>query len=187
MGEQIFKHAAREPAHPPGRQLVSLDPEAIDTIDVKHIAKLSGCDRLSPFLDQPIVSGILIDPYRQFQSIRPALKNVIDRLDPESIALNYSENDPAADGLTVGMYRTLRETFAGTPYADRFVSGEAFVASLRGRKSSGEIMLIREAIKTTEKLYADLGATLAVGQSEREIANTLQNVRTGGAPEGSRW
>jgi Xaa-Pro dipeptidase len=111
------------------------------------------------------------------QSIRPGLKNAIEHLDPESIALNYSESDPAADGLTFGMYRTLRETFAGTPYADRFVSAEAFVASLRGRKSPGEIALIREAIKTTEKLYADLGATLAVGQSEQEIANRLHAAR----------
>jgi Xaa-Pro dipeptidase len=111
------------------------------------------------------------------QSIRPALMEVVERLDPMSIALNYSESDPAADGLTLGMYRTLRDTFGGTPYLDRFVSAEAFVASLRGRKSAGEVTLIRGAIKVTEKLYADLGATLAVGQTEREIADRLTTAR----------
>src|SRR5215210_6172503 len=34
------------------------------------------------------------------QSIRPALKETITRLDPRKIALNFSESDPAADGLT---------------------------------------------------------------------------------------
>jgi Xaa-Pro aminopeptidase len=111
------------------------------------------------------------------ESIRPALTGVIERLDPKSIALNYSVSDAAADGLTTGMYRTLRDMFGGTPYLERFVSAEAFVASLRGRKSPGEIALIRRAIETTEKLYADLGETLAVGQTEREIGDRLHAAR----------
>lgn len=116
-----------------------------------------------------------VTPYDE--SIRPALKQAVAWLDPQSIALNYSESDPAADGLTYGLYRTLLETFDGTPYADRFVSGEAFISSLRGRKSPGEVALIREAIKTTERLYADAGAALAVGQTEREIADRLHAAR----------
>jgi Xaa-Pro dipeptidase len=113
------------------------------------------------------------------ESIRPALRQAIEQLDPQSIALNYSESDPAADGLTFGMYRTLRDIFGGTPYIERFISAEAFVASLRGRKSPGEVALIRRAIKTTERLYADLGDTLAVGQTEREIADRLHSARKG--------
>jgi Xaa-Pro aminopeptidase len=111
------------------------------------------------------------------ESIRPALKSAIEQLDPRSIGLNYSESDPAADGLTYGMYRMLRDTFAATPYLERFVSAEAFVASLRGRKSPGEVELIRQAIQTTERLFSDVSSSLAVGQSEREIAGRLHAAR----------
>ena len=107
------------------------------------------------------------------QSIRPALLDAVTRLDPRQIALNYSTSDPAADGLTHGMFLTLQETFADTPYASRFVSAEKFIAALRGRKSNSEVDLIRAAIVTTEELYERLGASLALGQSEKEIAARL--------------
>ncbi|HET9493304.1 MAG TPA: Xaa-Pro peptidase family protein [Chloroflexia bacterium] len=107
------------------------------------------------------------------ESLRPSLVNAVERINPRTIALNYSLSDPAADGLTHGMFLYLQETFAGTPFADRFVSAEGFVASLRGRKSPTEIERIRAAIRTTEQMYAELGATLAVGQTEREIAGRL--------------
>jgi Xaa-Pro aminopeptidase len=114
------------------------------------------------------------------ESIKPALRDTIARFDPRTIGLNYSQNDPAADGLTYGMYVELLDTFntaASATYTSRFVSAEALVAALRGRKSATEIELIRRAIATTEKLYADLGATLRVGETEREIAGRLTSAR----------
>ena len=55
------------------------------------------------------------------ESVRPVLRQAIERLDPQSIALNYAPSDPAADGLTHGLWLVLRETLEGTPYADRLV------------------------------------------------------------------
>src|SRR3954471_10469494 len=72
------------------------------------------------------------------ESVRPVLRDAIARLDPEKIALNYSSSDPAADGLTHGMWLVLRETLEGTSYADRLVSSGPIVGSLRGRKTSFE-------------------------------------------------
>ena len=46
------------------------------------------------------------------ESIRPALREAIARLAPRSIAVNYSESDPAADGLTHGLWLVLQETLA---------------------------------------------------------------------------
>jgi len=111
------------------------------------------------------------------QSIKPALQETITRLNPRKIALNYSESDPAADGLTYGMYRYLLDTFAGTPYAERFTSAEKFIAALRGRKSPSEVELIRSAIRVTEKLFDQIGSTLEPGQSEIEIANRMHAMR----------
>ena len=50
------------------------------------------------------------------ESIRPVLRDAVDHLSPRSIALNYSESDPAADGLTHGLWRVLQDTFADMPY-----------------------------------------------------------------------
>jgi Xaa-Pro aminopeptidase len=107
------------------------------------------------------------------QSIRPALLETVKKLDPQTIALNYSEGDAAASGLTHGLFLDLQRTLSGTPYANRFVSAEKFIAALRGRKSPSEVALIRAAIATTEKLYSNVTASLEVGQTEREIAARL--------------
>ena len=61
------------------------------------------------------------------ESIKPALRETVERLAPRSIALNYSRSDPAADGLTHGLWLELQETFADTRFADRFVSSAPIV------------------------------------------------------------
>jgi Xaa-Pro aminopeptidase len=104
------------------------------------------------------------------ESIRPALRDAVERLAPSSIALNYSESDPAADGLSHGLWLILRQTLAGTPYPARFVSSEAVVNALRGRKSAGEIERIRGAIRETEEILDVVTAALRPGLSELEIA-----------------
>lgn len=111
------------------------------------------------------------------QSIRPALREVMARLNPQTIALNYSESDPAADGLTHGMWLTLQALLADTPCAARFVSAEKFIAALRGRKSASELDRIQAAVRVTERLVAQLSNSLKVGQTEQQIANRLHAAR----------
>jgi Xaa-Pro aminopeptidase len=108
------------------------------------------------------------------ESIRPGLRETIERLGPETIALNYSESDPAADGLTHGLWLVLREALAGTPYADRLVSSELIVNSLRGRKSPSELARIRAAVEETEAILALAGAELRAGLKEIEIAELVR-------------
>jgi Xaa-Pro aminopeptidase len=104
------------------------------------------------------------------ESLRPPLRETIERLAPETIALNYSPSDPAADGLTHGLWLVLQETLEGTPYADRLVSSTPVVASLRGRKSPFEVARIRAAVDETQEIFARAGDRLAPGMKETEIA-----------------
>jgi Xaa-Pro aminopeptidase len=104
------------------------------------------------------------------ESIRPGLRETIERLAPETIALNYSPSDPAADGLTHGLWLVLQETLEGTPYVDRLVSSKPIVASLRGRKSPFEVARIRAAVDETQEIFARAGDRLAPGMKETEIA-----------------
>jgi Xaa-Pro aminopeptidase len=107
------------------------------------------------------------------ESIRPALRDAIERLAPRSIAINYSESDPAADGLTHGLWRVLQDTFADTSYADRFTSSEAIVNALRGRKSPAEVERIRGATRATEEIFDAVTAALRPNLSELEIAGLM--------------
>jgi Xaa-Pro aminopeptidase len=108
------------------------------------------------------------------ESIRPGLYKTIERLAPETIAINYSPSDPAADGLTHGLWLVLLETLEGTPYADRLVSSKPIVASLRGRKSPFEIARIRAAVEDAEEIFAHIGDRLGPGMRETEIAAVMQ-------------
>ena len=107
------------------------------------------------------------------ESIRPALQEAIERIAPRTIALNYSESDPAADGLTHGLWLVLQDTFAGTDVASRFVSSEAIVNALRGRKSPAEVERVRAAATETEEIFDVVTNRLRPDLSELEVADLM--------------
>ena len=109
------------------------------------------------------------------ESLRPALRDAVHRMAPRSIALNYSESDAAADGLTHGLWLVLRETLAGTEYADRFISSEAIVNALRGRKSAEEVRRVRGAVAETEAIFESVTAALRPDLSEIEIGRVMHS------------
>lgn len=106
-------------------------------------------------------------PYHQ--SIRPLLRQELARLDPGRIAINASTDDVLADGLTHGMYLSLQEILAGTPYIDRLVSAEGVIAALRARKTPAEIQRLRAAVDTTRQIYAATFAYAKPGMTERQV------------------
>ncbi len=109
------------------------------------------------------------------ESLAPHLRAAIERLAPHSIAVNYSTSDPAADGLTHGLWLVLQETLAGTPYVNRLVSSEAVVNALRGRKSLEEVRRIRAAVNETEQIFERVTESLQPGLSELEIAAVMHD------------
>ncbi|MDL1899869.1 aminopeptidase P family protein [Anaerolineae bacterium CFX9] len=112
--------------------------------------------------------GIWDETIKYDQSIQPALIEVLDRLNPKQIAVNYSESDTAADGLSHGMYLTLQRYLAGKPY--ELISAEDILNPLRGRKTPGEIARIRAAVALTDDIIDRITAYLRPGLTEREIA-----------------
>lgn len=107
------------------------------------------------------------------QSIRPALVEELERLDPQKIGVNYSINDVHADGLTYGMYSLLLKYLEGTPYGSRLLSAEKLNAALRGRKTSGEIERIRIAIQTTNLIFNRTFDFIKVGMSEAQVSDYM--------------
>ncbi len=107
------------------------------------------------------------------ESIRPHLVEALERLAPRLIAINFSESDNMADGLTHGMFLLLEKYLEGTPYAARLISSERIVAALRGRKSPSEQEAIRQAVALALRMFAALTPKLRPGLSEREVAQFL--------------
>src|SRR5262249_46842440 len=118
-------------------------------------------------------TGVWTEVIPYVQSIREPLINTIRRLNPRTIALDYSLDDHAADGLAYGMYLLLVEYFAGTPYVERMVSADRVVGALRGRKSPEEIRRMEAAINTAEQIFAEVGQFAVPGKTEREIASFM--------------
>lgn len=110
-------------------------------------------------------------PYHQ--AFSEALLPLLQRLNPGQIALNYSTTDVHADGLSVGLYRLLQEYLVGTPYAARFISAEALIGALRGRKTGGEISRIEQAVATTLAIYTRTLDYAQIGMTERQIGDFM--------------
>lgn len=107
------------------------------------------------------------------QSVAPQLLATLERLQPRRIGINTSDHDPAADGLTYGMFRLLTHMLADTPYVNRLVSAAPLLGDLRGCKTPAELTLIRQAIACTEDAFQRLGEQLHPGITDMEVANFL--------------
>ena len=102
--------------------------------------------------------------------IASPLRQVLQRLDPLSIAINTSRTDVLADGLTWGMYQNLLGILDGTPYANRLVPAEKVIAAVNGRKTQEEVRRIRAAVQETEEIFAQVFAAARPGMTEHQIA-----------------
>ncbi len=107
------------------------------------------------------------------QTIANVLRQTLEQLAPRQLALNFSETDVAADGLTVGMHRRLLRYLAGSGLEERIVSAESLAAALRGRKSPAEIERVRRAVHTTEELFDAVEKFVQIGMTQRQIAAFL--------------
>ncbi len=128
--------------------------------DVENIHNIGGYTDVIPYL----------------QGIRGPLADTLMNLNPIHIALNYSENDVAADGLSHGMLLLLQRYLADSGLPDRFVSGERIIAALRGRKSPAELARIRQAVQATQGMFKQAEGFIEPGRSELDVANFVHGL-----------
>lgn len=74
----------------------------------------------------------------------PDLAAFVRERDPKRIALNYSEEIGAADGLSHSSFQKISKAL-GEPYVSRFVSAERLVSDFRSRRVATEIAAFSEA------------------------------------------
>jgi Xaa-Pro aminopeptidase len=108
-------------------------------------------------------------PYTE--GIKEELVRQLGIYNPSEIAINYSKNDVAADGLTSGMHMILKDYLKGTSYVNRLIPAENLIQKLRGRKSVEEVARVRKAVQITEDIFKEAENFVKPGMTEIEIYN----------------
>jgi Xaa-Pro aminopeptidase len=108
-------------------------------------------------------------------SISDLLRSTLTRLDPRSIAINISQTDVLADGLSVGLYQILLALLKDTPFSNRLVSAETIIGALNGRKIARELACIRDAVQETEAIYHATYDFLKPGLTEIDVADFMHH------------
>jgi Xaa-Pro aminopeptidase len=115
-------------------------------------------------------TGVFKEVIGYDQGIRQTLVEVLTRLEPEWIGLNYSTDDSTADGLTYGMWVMLNDLLRGTPFTGRLTSAAPLLARLRARKTPTEVERIRGAVAVTEEIAGLITGRIQPGVSEADIS-----------------
>jgi len=128
--------------------------------------------------DPIIASGDWDEVKTYVEDIKPVLIEVLERsVRPgKKIAVNYSESDDKADGLTHGMWLCLQNILAGTRFEGTLSSAEVIVGSLRSQKTPSEISLIRGAVKEGNRLFGFIEKIARIGVSELQIFDEVHAV-----------
>ncbi|MGD8699184.1 MAG: Xaa-Pro peptidase family protein [Gemmatimonadales bacterium] len=104
------------------------------------------------------------------EGIKKDLQDALKVLNPATIAVNFSETSEACDGLTHGMYLTLRGMLEEIGFADRLISSEKVTSSLKARKTDAEAQRMQKAIGHTLEIFSLVKDFIAPGKTEKEIA-----------------
>lgn len=101
------------------------------------------------------------------EGVAPKLREFIRKSRPKRIAVNTSQDEGAADGLSSGMLRYLTAALSQRTY--RLVSAEDLAIALRARLIHEEVELLRESVAQCEKIYAELEETIRPGTTDKQV------------------
>lgn len=117
--------------------------------------------------------GVYQEVISYVKGVKEPLTDYLKKLQPRSIALNYSVNSNLADGLSYGMWQTLTKILSDAGLTPELLSSEGLVASLRGVKSRTEVDNMRKAIEVTEKIFDEVTAFLKPGLTEKDVSRFI--------------
>ncbi len=123
-----------------------------------------------------VSAGLYKNVIGYLKSIKKPFIQYLQDKDPQSIAINYSKNSVLADGLSYGLYQLLLEHLDGTGYSERLISAEDIISALRGRKSTAELKIMKEAVEETLKIFDEVTLFIKPGVSEIEVADFVKKI-----------
>lgn len=98
-----------------------------------------------------------------------ALRELLDLNKVTNLAVNYSIEDVASDGLSHGLFLMLQSVVNSTSIKPEIISAAPIISKLRGNKTAAEKQLIIEAINTAEYIFQDARSFIKEGITEQMI------------------
>ncbi len=105
------------------------------------------------------------------------LLRLLAQHNPTKIAIDFSPDCAAADGLTHGNYLNLLDLLKDSEFPGRLVSAEDVITRIRGRKSSEELRRLKAACQKTLEIYGRVTALAKPGMSEKDLADWITAAR----------
>jgi len=107
--------------------------------------------------------------YPNGANYRELFFEVLAKEQPKQIALNYSKDNCAADGLGYGAFLELKDALKTAGWNGEIISAEGIIGKLRGRKLPEEIECIKKACDITEMIFNDAKDFVKAGVTEKQI------------------
>ena len=107
-------------------------------------------------------------------SFDETLSKVLSEYQPRNIALDYSKNNPSADGLSVGIYTLIKNAIEKAKIDTEVISAEKIITMVRGIKTEEEIAKIRKAVIETEKIFEDAKKVIKAGVNCKDVSEFFQ-------------
>lgn len=166
-------------------QETATNPEP--ALDVMGNSQFIGCTALifsrdgsaavvcTPLDKNEYIHSGLFDPVIDFPvSFEESLGKYIAQKNPRTIALDYSLENPASDGLTVGMYQLLQKAMDAAHFTGEVVSAQPVVERVRGVKLPEEIEKIRNACRITQEIFDEARGFIKPGMNCQDIYRFFQ-------------
>jgi Xaa-Pro aminopeptidase len=104
------------------------------------------------------------------------LTDVLKRYMPAAkIALNYSEVDPSADGLSYTQYRRLMRCLDATGFQGECIPASNIMKRVRAQKSPEEVAGIERTVLAAMRIYDEARDTIRNGMSGADIQRFFQS------------
>ena len=133
-----------------------------------------------------IVSPLDVEGYKLIEGIdevyeypttmEETIFEVLSKVQPKVLALDYCSDDSSADGLTVGMYMKLKVVLDKLENPVELVSAFPIISEVRGRKTSSQIEKIKHCAIKADVYLRRVPEICKEGTTSLDIFNFLHNV-----------
>ncbi len=123
------------------------------------------------YIHHGVFDEVIAFPLSFVQSVA----DYISKKQPQTIALNYSLNNPASDGLTVGMHKQLQQAFEEAGFTGEVVSAQPIVNVVRGVKLEAEITRIRKACEAAQEIFEAAVSFIKAGMNCQDVYKFFQD------------
>ena len=119
--------------------------------------------------DAEKIKGIWDEVITYTEGITDILHQTMTEINPNKIALNYSEDDVMSDGLNHGQFVKLTKIL--NSMVNKFTEAAPIIQKLRSRKTKTELKLIRESTELAEEIIKTVSGEFKLGMTEIQIQN----------------